>query len=408
MLNINNIMGAIDKAAERKRSRRDVQLVLADKAKYACIIQRMLREHSYAPPTYKLHKIKEGSRQKEREIEKPRFKYDQIIQHVLITQLKPIVMRSLYAYAHGSLERRGPLQTAKAISGWIRDDPKGTRYCLQMDVHHCYPSVDQEVLIGMYHRKVRDADFNQENDKVIRSCPKGLALGAPTSVWHIHFLFTPFDHWLAGQDGVAHYLRHADDIVVFGPNKRKLHRVERGIMDYMKSALHMEINHNRQVFPIEWTDRRGKAHGRPLDVCGYLFYRDRTILRKSRMLGITRKAARVAKKEKPTHYDAAQMLSQMGWLDHCDVYNVRQNYIKGKASKQRMRALASKHQKKLNERRKENAEIRNGGELRAGEAAGGGRVIQRGRRLPPEEHPGSGRCRGRDALEDGGSPDHAG
>lgn len=356
MLNINNIMAAIDKAAEHKRSRKDVQLVMADKVKYACIVQRMLREHSYTPPAYKLHRIKEGSRQKEREIEKPRFKYDQIIQHVLITQLQPIIMKSLYAHAHGSLEHRGPLQTAKVIGRWIRDDPKGTRYCLQFDVHHCYPSIDQEVLIEMYHRKIKDAEFNLENDKVIRSCPKGLALGAPTSVWHQHFLFTPFDHKMAQHPDVAHYIRHADDIIIFGSNKRKLHRVEREVMEYMARVYHLQMNYTHQVFPIEWTDKRGRVHGRPLDICGYLFYRDRTILRESRMLGITRKAARVAKKKKPTHHDAAQMLSQMGWLDHCNAYTVHERYIKGKVSKRRMRALVSKHQKKENqERRKKNA-----------------------------------------------------
>lgn len=359
MLNINNIMEAIDNAAEHKKKRRDVKQVLDDKLKHANIVQQMLREHSYDLPEYKLHKIKEGSRQKEREIEKPHFKYDQIIQHVLITQLKPIIMKSLYAHAHGSLDDRGQLQTAQVISKWIWKDPKGTRYCLQFDVHHCYPSIDQEILIEMYHRKIKDVDFNIENDKVIRACPMGLALGAPTSVWHQHFLFTPFDHWMAQHPDVSHYIRHADDIIIFGPNKRKLHRVEREVIEYMKTELHLEMNHSHQVFPIEWTDKRGKAHGRPLDICGYLFYRDRTILREKRMLGITRKANRIGKKEKTTHYEAEQMLSQMGWLSHCDVYNVHQNYIKGKVSKRKMRRIASKHQKrKNNERRRKQCDMK--------------------------------------------------
>lgn len=353
MLNINNIMAAIDKAAEHKKKRRDVRQVLADKVKYANIVQQLLRDHAYEPPVYKLHKIREGSRQKEREIEKPHFKYDQIIQHVLITQLKPIIMKSLYAHAHGSLDGRGPLQTAKVISRWIRDDPKGTRYCLQFDVHHCYPSINQEILIEMYHRKIRDNDFNIENDKVIRSCSQGLALGAPTSVWHQHFLLTPFDHRMAQHPDVAHYIRHADDIIIFGSNKRKLHRVEREVIEYMRREYKLEMNHSHQVFPIEWTDKRGRVHGRPLDICGYLFYRDRTILRERRMLGITRKAGRIEKKEKPTHHDAAQMLSQMGWLEHCDVYNVYEEHVKGKVSKRKMRQIVSKHQKKLNRERRQ-------------------------------------------------------
>lgn len=354
MLDLSVIGNAIDKAAENKHKRRDVQEVLANKDYYAKTVQQMLKDHSYVPPEYKLYKITEGTKRKEREIEKPHFKYDQIIQHVLITQLKPIIMSSLHPYAHGSLEGRGPLQSAKAISKWIKNDPKGTRYCLQMDIHHCYPSVDQEILIERYHRKIKDDDFNIENDKVIRSSPEGLALGAPTSVWNIHFLLTPFDHWLSEQDGVAHNLRHLDDIIVFGPNKKKLHKVEKACMEYVKKEYGMEMNHNHQVFPIEWTDKKGKKHGKPLDICGYLFYRDRTILRKSRMLGITRKAGRIGKKEKPTYYDAQQMVSQMGWLNHSDTYNMYLEYVKPKVSKRKMRKLISKAMKRKDAERSQN------------------------------------------------------
>ncbi|MBQ8039298.1 MAG: hypothetical protein IJ274_05435 [Lachnospiraceae bacterium] len=165
MLDINNIMAAIDKASEKKRKRRDVQEVLANKLLYANRVQEMLRAHSYVQPHYRLHTIVEGSKKKKRQIEKPRFKYDQLIQNVLITQLKKIILHSLYEHAHGSLDNRGPYQSAQVISKWIRKDRKGTRYCLQMDIHHCYPSVDQNVLIAMYHRVIKDEDFNIENDK---------------------------------------------------------------------------------------------------------------------------------------------------------------------------------------------------------------------------------------------------
>lgn len=181
MLDINNIITAIEKASENKLKRRDVREVLADKVKYANIIQGMLREHSYQQPKYKTYTIVEGSKKKKRQIEKPHFKYDQLIQNVLITQLKKIILHSLYEHAHGSLDNRGPYQSAQVISKWIRKDKKGTKYCLQMDLNHCYPSVDQEVLIRMYHRIIKDDDFNIENDKVIRATDEGLAIGAPTS-----------------------------------------------------------------------------------------------------------------------------------------------------------------------------------------------------------------------------------
>ena len=180
MIDINNIISAIDKAAEGKKKRRDVKEVLSNKMMYALRIQEMFRTHSYVQQRYELHTIVEGSKKKKRQIEKPRFKYDQLVQGLLITQLRKIIMHSLYDNAHGSLDGRGPYQSAQVIEKWIRKDKKGTRYCLQMDIHHCFPSVDQDILIRMYHRVIKDEDFNIENDKVIRAAQKGLAIGAPT------------------------------------------------------------------------------------------------------------------------------------------------------------------------------------------------------------------------------------
>lgn len=354
-----------------------VRKVVENIDKEAEIVRDMMLRHDTGFETYELHTIREGIKRKRREIAKPRFKYDQMIQHVLISQIRPIVLHSLYEYAHGSLEKRGPLQSAQVISKWIRNDPKGTRYCLQMDVHHCYPSVDQDILIRRWHEKVKDADFNIENDKVIRASPLGLAPGSPTSVWHIHFLFTPFDHWLAEQDGVAHYLRHMDDLVIFGPNKKKLHKVERDVIEYMRREYNMEINHGHQVFPIEWEDRQGKKHGKPLDVCGYLFYGNRTILRESHMLKTTRKANKIAKKERKTFYDGQQMLSHLGWFEHADMYGVYAERIKPKVNVKQLKRMVSKHARKENEKH----EMENSDRLHRAESGRG----RENNRVPQEE-----------------------
>lgn len=340
----------IESSKNGKMKRHDVRKAVENVDREAEIVRNMMKRHETKIGTYSLTEITDGSKRKKRNIAKPKFRYDQIVQYVLLSQLKPIVTRSLYEYAHGSLEKRGTLQSAKAISRWIKNDPKGTRYCLQMDVHHCYPSVDQEILIKKFHEKIKDDDFNIENDKVIRASPYGLAPGAPTSVWYIHFLFTPFDHWITAHDGVSHYLRHMDDIIVFGLSKKKLHKVEHDVIEYMKREYNMEINRNHQVFPIEWTDKAGKKHGRPLDVCGYLFYRDRTILRKEKMIRATRKAGKMARKEKITFYDCEQLLSRIGDFKHVDVYNVYRNRIKPKVDVKKLKQTISKHARKENEK----------------------------------------------------------
>ncbi len=348
MIKRQNISKAIDKAAKLKKKRNYVRKVLRNKDKYIDRLIEMFKEHSYQPGNYKQRVIQDGSRKKKRIIEVPRFIYDQLIQNCLIMQLEKVILPHMYEHAHGSIKGRGQAQTAACIKKWIRKDPKGTRYCLQMDIHHCYPSIDQELLIEKYHQKIKDDDFNIENDKVIRAGFHGLAIGSPTSFWHLHFLLTPVDHWIVTLDGVKHYVRHADDLIIFGSNKRKLHKVELAVIERMEKEFHLEINHNHQVFPLEYTGRDGKKHGRPLDVCGLLFYRDRTVLRETRMLGVTRKARRIGKKEKPTIKDARQMVSQMGWLDQSDTYDMYLEHVKPYVSKRKMRKMISKYDRRRN------------------------------------------------------------
>lgn len=340
-------------AASLKSKKRDVDMVLEDIDNVALETHEMMKTHTTPNELYRMIEIVEGYKHKHRFIAKPNFKYNQIIQYVLLTKIKPIVMSSLYEYAHGSLKDRGTMQSKQVIEKWLRKDPKGTRYCLQMDIHHCYPSIDQERLISMYHDKILDKDFNIENDKSIRACPNGIAPGAPASVYHLHFLLTPFDHWVTEQDGVHHYIRHADDIIIFGSNKKKLHKIEKRIIQYMDYYYNMQINHNHQVFPIEWVDKYGDTHGRPLDTCGFLFYRNRTILREAHLLKIIKKINKISKKQHISFYEAQQFLCQLGWIKHTDTYNVFSERIVTATSVIRLREIVGDHQRRLNALRKE-------------------------------------------------------
>ena len=47
---------------------------------------------------------------------------------------------------------------------------------------------------------------------------------------------TAFDRYVRGLDGVAHYYRYVDNIHLYGPNKRKLHRALQAAMEWLAAA----------------------------------------------------------------------------------------------------------------------------------------------------------------------------
>ena len=97
---------------------------------------------------------------------------------------------------------------------------------------------------------------------------------------------------------------------------------------------------------MDWIDKAGEHRGRFLDINGYRFYRDRTILRKNVMIHATRKAARISRKECATVHDARQILSHLARFKTCNVYNVYENYMKGIIKPQQLRKTISTYDRK--------------------------------------------------------------
>lgn len=159
--------------------------------------------------------------------------------------------------------------------------------------------------------------------------------------------------------GVDHYVRYADDIVVFGRNKKKLHKLREIMAEYLKNEMHQKIKYNWQVFRFEYPDKKAspiidkrtgrekvKTRGRALDFMGFVFHYNRTTLRKSILKRSARKARKLSKKEKVNWYDATSMLSSMGWYTHTDTYDFYKEQIKPYVNIKKLKKIVSKHSKK--------------------------------------------------------------
>lgn len=304
-----NIKAAIMNASKRKRDRKDVKEVLQDIDIHTKKIQKILLSGTYEAHIDTPCVINEGTHNKVRRIRKPHFKYDQIIHHCIIQVLQPIFSKPMYEYSCGSIPKRGAHYGKKRIEKWLRNDVKNTKYVFKMDIKHFYESVDKEILKQMLERKIKDRQAMELINKVIDSCEKGLPLGNYTSQWFANFMLTPLDHYIKEQLHAKYYMRYMDDIVIFGRNKKELHKIRREIEKYLRENLRLKIKENWQVFRFEY-----KGKGRPLDFMGWQFYRNKTILRKSIFIRIMRKAKRVGKHT--TIKGAQGMISYMGYIKH--------------------------------------------------------------------------------------------
>lgn len=222
-----------------------------------------------------------------------------------------------------------------------------------MDIRKYFESIPHDILKAKLAKIIHDERFLNLLYEIIDTTDKGIPLGFYTSQWFANFYLTELDHYITEKLKAKHYIRYMDDMVVFGSNKRELHKIRNLINEFIENNLGLKMKDNWQVCKMYYVNKKGKGVGSDLDFMGFRFFRDRTILRKSIMFKMTRKAKRISKKLQNNHkitvYDSRQMLSYLGWIKATNTYNTYKKYVKPYVSFKRLKNIIRKHDKKARE-----------------------------------------------------------
>lgn len=327
---IENIKLAIVRASEKKRNHHYVKEVLENINHYALAVQIMLQDKTFRPSKPTIKTIVDSSSGKIRTIYKPRFFPDQIVHWALMLQIEPVIMRGMYQYSCGSIPGRGGHYAQKAVRKWLDDDPKQTKYALTMDIRQFYPSIDNDILKQKFRRKIKDQDCLWLIDSIIDS-NQGQPIGHYTSQWFANFFLEDLDHFIKEKLGVKYYVRYIDDLVMFGNNKRKLHKARQEITQYCNENK-LSIKPNWQVFQI---------NHRALDFLGVRSYRTHTTLRGRLALRIRRRMAKIKRKGYLNEDDARAVISYWGWIKRTNSYSFYHKYMQSVVTIQQARKAVS-------------------------------------------------------------------
>lgn len=346
MMEPEEIVAAIMEAAKGKAKRRPIKRAMRDPEGKAEEVARKIVA-GWRPPHHEALPLQEGSHEKLRMIQKPRWDNEQIIHHMLMRQFKPIVTRSLYRYACGSIPGRGTHYALRTMRRW-RDDYKGRKfYVAELDIRHFYDTIDNELLKRKLGKTIRDKKYLDLLFRVIDGGGPGLPKGFYTSPWLAHYLLTPLDHYITQHLKADHYLRYMDNMFLFSHNKKELHATVRAIAAYLGDELHLELKGDWQVYRFEGESRKaGKETGRAINCLGFVIHRNRVAIRKSILKRARAKANKIHRRRRYRRRDAAAMIAYMGYFSHSDTYGYYSRYIKPKVSiqycKRRISALDRK------------------------------------------------------------------
>lgn len=297
-----------------------------------------------------------------RDIHEPRLWPDQYIHHALIQALQPTLMRGMDNWCCGSIRGRGIHYGQRAIKRWMENDPKGTKYCAELDIHHFYDSLTPEVVFEALKRLIKD---HRILDLVWRVIKNGILIGAYFSQWFANTVLQPLDR-LIRQGGcrVSRCLRYVGGFTIFSPSKRSLRKLIGIISDWLAN-FGLRLKDNWQLFRTSFTakvekrhqllDAKKQHHRKPRipTALGYRYGHGYTLLRKRNLFRLKRQLASYYRKVKRGINIPATMaqglLSRLGQLKHCNFRHIFARFVKPKTQrdlKAIVRAYARKERAK--------------------------------------------------------------
>ncbi len=284
----------------------------------------------------------DASARKWRTISEPLLWPDQYVHHALIQVLQPVMMRGMDRYCCGSIRGRGTIYAKRAIEGWMRNDPKGTRYCFSCDIRHFYDSLKPTVVMDRMKMLVKDRRIL---DLIERITKDGIKIGAYPSQWFANTTLQPLDIMIRQSGLCSHYVRYMDNVTIFGSNKRNLRRLRDMIETWLNSH-GLELKNDWQIYPVV-SDKC--PNGRMPNAVGYRYGRGYTIPRKHNLLRIKRAMKRYRKKTEASQRVPPRMadsiLSRLGQLKHCNNRNIYRTLYKGEKIVRDLKNIVRKQRK---------------------------------------------------------------
>ena len=271
-------------------------------------------------------------------ISEPKQWPDQYIHHALIQVLQPVMMRGMDKYCCGSIRGRGTHYAKKAIEIWMKSDPKGTQFCLTMDIRHFYDNLRPEVVMNRMRQLVKDYRVLNLIERVIEN---GVKIGAFPSQWFANTTLQPLDNTIRQSGLCCHYIRYMDNITIFGSSKSKLKTLKRRIERWLNSRF-LQVKGDWQIFNCD---------KRLPNAVGYRYGRGYTIPRKNNFFRLKRCIKRYRKKlsnHKPVSQRLANsILSRLGQLKHCNNCSLYARLFRGRRIVRDLKVIISRDRENI-------------------------------------------------------------
>ena len=264
LISWDNLLKAARKARRGKRDRAAVQRFEFDVEGNLLALQKELAGGIYRPGEFSTHWI---MRPKPRLISAAPYR-DRVVHHALMNMLESILEGHFHPHSYACRKDKGTHAAADRLQRLL----KQYRYFVQFDIRKYFPSIDHEILKGLFRRKVKDYRVLWLMDLVVDNSNqqepmaeyfsgddlfaphlrrRGLPIGNLTSQWFANWYLTSMDHHITSRLGLGGYVRYCDDFVVCHNDRRVLAAAAGEIRQFL-AGLRLRIHENKLSIRPTW------------------------------------------------------------------------------------------------------------------------------------------------------------
>ncbi|MDO8459490.1 MAG: reverse transcriptase domain-containing protein [Nanoarchaeota archaeon] len=223
-----------------------------------------LKEQIYKPIQLETFILRDP---KTRKISKSDFR-DRILHHAIINILEPIFDKTFIYDSCANRKGKGNLFALKRFNQFKRKvSNNGTKapnvfndsnyikgYCLKADIKHYFEKVDQEILLKLIEKRIKDKNIiwlislviknntNFETKREGNNLGKGMPLGNLTSQFFANIYLNELDYFIKHELKAKYYIRYVDDFVILHKLKSQLENWKERINSFLKKQLKLEIH----------------------------------------------------------------------------------------------------------------------------------------------------------------------
>jgi retron-type reverse transcriptase len=175
---------------------------------------------------------------------------DRVLQHAIFRILYPIFDKTFIFDSYSCRINKGTHKAVKRLKRFclkLSQNNKKIIFALKCDIRKFFDSVNQDILLNLIKKKIKDEKAVWLIEKIVSSFEKGLPLGNVTSQLFANIYLNELDYFIKQNSRERYYLRYCDDFIILNRNRDYLEKLPHIINNFLKSKLELNLHLNKII-----------------------------------------------------------------------------------------------------------------------------------------------------------------